>query len=169
MYRFAICAIFVALCLASFPILAEDNAGPHVCVGVLQGAGGQISGTVARDTLIKHLNKQKKPPLTSVPLESFLPDEALAEAKHKACEYVVTTNLVEAHTESSYPPGVSPNAASVPNFFVTTSYKLNKVSNGAEVSSGSFKAHDTGSSQNAIAFTLNKMAAKVDGAIKAAK
>ncbi len=169
MYRVAICAIFVALCLASIPILAEDNAGPHLCVGVLEGAGGQISGTVARDTLIKHLNKQKKPPLTSVPLESSLPDEALAEAKQKACEYVVTTNLVEAHTASAYPPGVSPNAASVPNFFVTISYKLNKVSDGAEASSGSFKAQDTGSTQNAIGFTLNKMAAKVDGAIKGAK
>jgi hypothetical protein len=46
---------------------------------------------------------------------------------------------------------------------------LNKVSDGAEVSSGSFKAQDTGSIQNAIGFTLNKMAAKVDGAIKGAK
>src|ERR1035438_315844 len=68
MYRFAICAIFVALCLASFPVLAEDTAGTHVCVGVLASAGGR-SGTVARDTLIKFLNKQKKPPLTPVPLQ----------------------------------------------------------------------------------------------------
>jgi len=163
------CAIFVALCLASFPILAEDTAGPHVCVGELEGAGGQISGTVARDTLIKYLNKQKKPPLTSVPLESSLPNEALAEAKQKACEYVVTTNLVEVHTESGYSPGMGMSGVNVPHFFVTTSYKLNKVSDGAEVLSGSFKAQDTGSPQNAVGFTLNKIAARVDGAIKGAK
>ena len=92
MYRVAICAIFVALCLASFPILAEDIAGPHVCVGVLEGAGGRISGTVARDTLIKYLNKQKKPQLTAVPLVSFLPNEALTEAKQTVkhwCRYVL--------------------------------------------------------------------------------
>jgi hypothetical protein len=166
MCRFAICAVFVALCLASFPILAEDTAGTHVCVGVLASAGGR-SGTVARDTLIKSLNKQKKPPLTPVPLESSLPDEALAEAKQKTCEYVVTTNLVEDHTESGYGPGLS--GVSIPHFFVTTSYKLNKVSDGAEVSTGSLKAQDTGSSQNAVGFTMTKIAAKVDGAINGAK
>ena len=166
MFRFAICAIFVALCLASIPILAEDTAGTHVCVSVLAGAGGR-SGTGARDTLVKFLAKQKKPPLTPVPLQSSLPEEALAEAKQKSCEYVVTTNLVEEHTESGYGPGLS--GVSIPNFFVTTSYKLNKVSDGAEVSTGSCKAQDTGSSENAVGFTMNKIAAKVDAALKGAK
>lgn len=169
MYRFAIFAILVALCLASLPIVAEDTAGTHVCVGVLGSAGGQVSGKVARDNLIKSLNKQKKPPLAPVPLESFLPAEAMAEAKQRACEYVLITDLVEQHTESGYLTAMSGAQGSVPIFFVTTSYKLKKVSDGTEVASGSFKAQDTGSAQTAVAFTLSKMAAKVDGAIKGGK
>ncbi len=168
MSRLATCIILAALCVACLPVLAADS-GTHVCVGVLGSAGGQISGTVARDTLIKWLDKQKKPPLATVPLDSSAPDEALAEAKQKNCEYVVTTNLVEDHTESGYMPGTGGTTASIPNFFVTTSYKLNKVSDGAELSSGTFKAQDTGSPQNAVGFTLNKIAGKVDGAIKGAK
>jgi hypothetical protein len=46
---------------------------------------------------------------------------------------------------------------------------LNKVSDGAEVSTGSLKAQDAGSSQNAVGSTMTKIAAKVDGAINGAK
>jgi hypothetical protein len=169
MYRFAIYAIFVALCLASSSVFAGDAAGTQVCVGALGGAGGGVSGKVARDTFIKSLNKQKKPPLTSVPLESSLSDDVLAEAKQKTCEYVVITDLVEEHTESSYVTSMSGAQGNVPNFFVTTNYKVKKVSDGSEVASGSLKAQDTGSPQNAVDYTMNKMAAKVDGAIKGAK
>ncbi len=168
MYRFAICAIFVAACLASFPILAEETAGLHVCVGVMAGAGNQVSGKVARDSLIKALKKQKKPPLTLVPLES-LPEDQLTEAKQKTCEYLLTTDLVEEHTEQGYLPGVGAYAGSVPIFFVTTSYKLGKISDGTEVTKGSMKAQDTGSPQNAVEFTMSKIAGKVDGALKGAK
>ncbi len=168
MYRFAICAIFVVLCLVCLPALAQDTPGTHVCVGTLAGAGVQVSGKGSRDTLIKFLAKQKKPPLTLAPLES-IPDDNLVEAKQKACEYVVRMDLVELHTESGYLTAMSGAHGSVPNYFVTISYKLNKLSDGSEVSSGTFKAQDTGSPQNAVGFALNKIAAKVDGAIKGTK
>jgi hypothetical protein len=162
--------IYIALLLfVSLPLFADDAAGTHVCVGVLQSAGGGVSGTVARDTLIKWLGKQKKAQMQTVPLESSAPDEALAEAKQKNCEYVVTTNLIEDHTESGYTPGMGGTTASIPNFFVTVGYKLNKVSDGSEVGSGSFKAQDTGSAQNAVGFTLNKVAGKVAQATKGGK
>src|ERR1700730_16248022 len=98
MYRFATYAIFIVLCLASLPALAQETAGPHVCVGTLAGAGAEVSGKASRDTLVKLLAKQKKPPLTVAPLES-IPDDNLVEAKQKACDYVVMTDLVELHTE----------------------------------------------------------------------
>lgn len=166
MFRTLVCFALFVLCFASIPLLADDAAGTHVCVGVLQSAGGSISGTVARDTLIKWLGKQKKGAVQPVPLDAAVPDEALAEAKQKNCEYVVTTNLVEDHTESGYSPGAGTTTASIPNFFVTVSYKLTKVSDGTDVSSGSGKAQDTGSPQNAVGFTLNKIAGKVSGALK---
>jgi hypothetical protein len=171
MSRIAICVALLALCLSltSIPLLADDAASPHVCVGVLQSAGGSISGTVARDTLIKWLGKQKKGTVQTVPLDASVPDEALVEAKQKNCEYVVTTNLVEDHTESGYSPGAGTTTSSIPNFFVTVTYKLNKVADGADVASGSFKAQDTGSPQNAVGFTLNKIAGKVVQAVKGAK
>ncbi len=155
--------------IAVTPLVADDAAGPHVCVGILQSAGGNVSGTVARDTLIKWLGKQKKGQVQSVPLDASIPDEAMAEAKQKNCDYVVTTNLTEDHTESGYSPGAGTTTSSIPNFFVTVSYQLNKVGDGAEVSKGSFKAQDTGSSQNAIGFTMNKIAGKVTQSVKGGK
>lgn len=166
MSRFAFAFSLLVLCFASIPAFADDAAGVHVCVAVLQSAGGNISGTVSRDTLIKWLGKQKKSQVQTVPMESSIPDEALAEAKQKNCDYVVTTNLVEDHTESGYTPGMGGTTASIPNFFVTVSYKLTKITDGADVASGSFKAQDTGSPQNAVGFTLSKVAGKVAGAVK---
>jgi hypothetical protein len=124
---------------------------------------------VARDTLIKWLAKQKKGPVQGVPLDAALPDEAMAEAKQKNCDYVVTTNLIEDHTESGYAPGAGTTTTSIPNFFVTVTYKLNRVADGTEIGGGSFKAQDTGSPQNAVGFTLNKVAGKVTAAIKGGK
>ena len=57
---------------------------------------------------------------------------------------------------------------SMPTYYVTTTYKLTKVSDGSEVASGNFKASDRGSEQNAIGFTLHKIADKVTEAIKKA-
>jgi len=57
---------------------------------------------------------------------------------------------------------------STPTFYVTTTYKLTKVSDGSEVISGNAKASDRGSEQNAIGYTLHKIADRVTEAIKKA-
>ena len=57
---------------------------------------------------------------------------------------------------------------SMPTFYVTTAYQLTKVSDGSEMASGNFKASDRGSEQNAIGFTMHKIADKVTQAIKKA-
>jgi hypothetical protein len=56
----------------------------------------------------------------------------------------------------------------MPTFFVTTEYKLAKVSDGSDMSSGSFKASDRGSPQNAVGFTMKKVADKVTETIRKA-
>ncbi len=152
--------LHLAFCTAS----AFGQTQVHLCVATLEGAGGEISGTTARDNLIKVLNKQKpdkNSPVTAetVPLEASLPDEVLADAKQKSCDFVVTTKLVEAHSDASYSTGTA--GVNIQTFFVTVAYKLEKVNDGSEISSGSFKAQDRGSEQTAIGFTSNKIAGKV--------
>ena len=53
-------------------------------------------------------------------------------------------------------------------FHVTLDYKLNKVSDGAEASSGSLKTSDPGSAQNGVIAAMRKIADKVADAIKKA-
>jgi hypothetical protein len=134
----------------------------------MQSAGGGISGTASRDQLIKFLSKQKNFSGQLVPLNAAAPDEALAEAKQKGCEFVITTNLVEDHTDTAYQPGMGGTTTSMPKFFVTTAYKLNRVSDGSGLGEGTFKAQDTGSQQNAVGFTMKNMSGKIADAIKKA-
>ena len=137
----------------------------------LQGSRGNVSGFAARDALIKSLNKQRPDKNSPVaieaePLDTSSPDDSMAAAKQKSCNFLVTTNLLETHADSSYLGGLS--QVNIQPFFVTVAYKLNRVGQGSEMSSASFKAQDKGSEQNAIEFTMNKIAGKVSGEIRKA-
>ena len=82
---------------------------------------------------------------------------------------LVTTNQTESYTENSQMPMMGTmSQTAMPTFYVTTRYQLAKVSDGSEVMSGSEKASDRGSEQNAIGFTMHKIADKVTEAIKKA-
>jgi hypothetical protein len=165
MNRFAMCAILVTSLAIAVSAFSQDAGSGKLCVSGMQGAGGNTSATLSRDALIKFLEKQKNLKGTTEPLTASTPDEAAAEAKQKGCGYALTTALTEDHMESAYGPGVL-MSTSIPTFFVTVGYKLVKVSDGSEVSSGSAKAQDTGSQQHAVDFTMNKIAGKVSGALK---
>ena len=167
MRRFVLVAVLAALCIVSIPGSAQ---GPSVqlCVANMQIAGTAGASPVGRDLLIKYLSKEK--PDKAITIENVVippvaPEEALAAAKQKACDYVVTTNQSESHTDSTYWGGSTVN---VPTFFVTTQYKLTRVSDGSDMSSGAFKASDRGSEQNALGFTMKKIADKVTDTIRKA-
>ena len=51
-------------------------------------------------------------------------------------------------------------------FFVTVTYRLSKVNDGAEQASGSLKASDRSSPQSAVSATMKKTAEKVAEATK---
>jgi len=148
MFRFWVCSL---LFFMSFYLASALGQAPHVCVGNLQGAGGSVSPTVGQNALIKFLGKQKNM-------------QARAEAKTKECEYVVTTNLAEIHSDTGYSGGLA--GVNLQTFYVTVDYKLNQVSDGAEEAKGLFKASDRGSPENAITATMKKIAEKTSEAIK---
>ena len=137
----------------------------------------QVSSTsgsdpVGRDLLIKSLSKEKgdkSGSIENVPIPPSVPEDALAVAKQKGCDYVVTTNQTELTSQSSWWGGGGPSGGvNMQTFFVTTAYKLTKVSDGSDMSSGSLKASDKGSAQNALGFCMKKIADKVTETIRKA-
>jgi len=166
MNRLAIC-VAVLMFLGGSYLFAQSSAS-KVCVSGMQGASGSTSATASRDALLKALEKQKNLKGTTQALDASIHDEALTEAKKKGCLYLLTSNLAEDHTESAYGSGVL-MSTTIPTFFVTVTYQLQKVNDGSELSSGSTKAQDTGSQQHAVDYSMNKIASKVGGFLKSGK
>ncbi len=159
--------LFVVLCWLALPLTVLAQASPaQLCVANMHlGAG---SDTAGRDLLMKFLAKEKdKSVATAVPIDASDPEPAMTAAKGKNCDYLVTTDLTETHTDSDY-WGNGPGAVKSSIIYVTVSYRLTKVSDGAEVTSGVSKASDRGSEQNAVGFAMHKIADKVTEAIKKA-
>jgi hypothetical protein len=164
-----VCALLATVLLCLPLAFAQPATAVHVCVASLDGAGGGASPTASRDALVKLLGKQKNAQLEGVPLNAVGPTEALIEAKEKNCDYVVTTNMVGLQSERGASPAVAGTTpVETQTFHVTLDYKLNKVSDGAEASSGSLKTSDPGSAQNGVIAAMRKIADKVADAIKKA-
>jgi hypothetical protein len=169
MQRFA---LFVALVAVSIFPVAGSAQGPSVqlCVAGMQVSGGNESDFGGRDLLVKFLSKEKPDKalaIESVPIAPSVPGDALAVAKQKGCDYVVTTNETDTHSVASYSTGRA-NPVNTPTFYATTAYKLTKASDGSELASGSIKASDGISEQVALGITMRKIADKVTAAIKKA-
>lgn len=163
MRHLAVLLLFV-LTVPVVPTLAESGTKTQVCVAKLDNNGSVVSPTVVRDDLIKFLDKQKNSQAEGVPVDTSIPSEALKAATEKNCEYLVTTNVTEEHSDTGYTGGLA--GVNMQTFFVTVDFKLVKVSDGTEVTKGSAKASDRGSPQNAIIATTKKIAEKVSESIK---
>lgn len=158
--------VVLALMCLSACIATAQSSPVQLCVANMQNHGEP--GTMGRDWLMKFLSKEKdKSVAKDVAINASAPAEAMQEAKSKNCDYLVLTNQTESHQENGVMTGAF-STTSMPTFYVTTGYKLTKVGDGAEVASGNFKASDRGSEQNAIGFTMHKVADKVTDAIKKA-
>ncbi len=161
----------IALLAPGFFPLAGSAQGPTVqlCVATMQMSGSNDTSPEGRDMLIKFLSKEKNKGLAieSVPLPPSSPEQALVAAKQKGCDYMVATNLTDTHSVNSLSTGRA-NPINTPTFYATTAYKLTKVSDGSEVSSGSLKASDSISEQSALGVTMKKIADKVTDVIRKA-
>ena len=164
MRHFPLVVCTALLCL--FSGIATAQSAPLLCVANMEsGPGG---GTTGQDLLLKFFDKGKNKSVTQqLPIKASEPAPALEEAKGAHCEYLVTTKQTESHQENSLMTGSFGNT-STPTFFVATAYKLTKVSDGSDVVSGTVKASDHGSEQDAVGITMHKIADKVIDTIKKA-
>ena len=146
-----------------------QSSSTQLCVANMQSvnAGPNPAG---RDALMKFLSKEKdKSVAEDVPLDASEPGQALQQAKSRNCDYLITTNQTESHQENSIMNTSGPfGQTSTPTFYVTTAYKLIRVSDGSEVTGGTVKAGDHDSEQAAVSITMHKIADKVTQAIKKA-
>ncbi len=163
MRKLALLLLFVLGVSVVFAV-AQSGAKTQVCVAKLDANGSAVSPAVVRDDLIKFLDKTKNAQAEGVPLDVSVPSEAVTAAKTKNCEYVVTTNVTEEHSDTGYTGGLA--GVNMQTFYVTVEYHLLKASDGTEVTKGSAKASDRGSPQNAIIATTKKIAEKVNESIK---
>ena len=135
----------------------------------MQVLGGSSVDTNARDALIKSLDKEKADkahPMEKVPLSVSVPADALSYAKDKGCDYVLTTNQTDSHRQGRVMAIAGGGMANLETFYVTVAYQLTKVSDGSEVSNGTFKTSDDASEPNAVAGAMKKIAAKVNEELK---
>ena len=161
-----LCLSILFLLLLVFAASAFAQSTPtRVCVAAIEARDPSVSPNATRDALIKFLSKQKGLQAEEVALDTSDSAEAMRQAKDKKCDYVVDTTVTEVHSDSGYTGGVA-GGFNLQNFFVTVSYKLNKVSDGAEQASGSLKASDRGSAQNAVIATTKKIAEKTAESIR---
>jgi len=160
--------VLVAFLCLSFSLATAQSSPAQLCVANVQSVTGSTS-TVGREALMKFLGKEKdKSVAHDVAIDAFEPEQALQQAKDKNCDYLVTTHQTESHEENTLGSGAAFGGTMTPTFYVTTTYKLTKVSDGSELASGNVKASDHGSEQDAIGATMHKIADKVTQAIKKA-
>src|SRR5271166_1861054 len=122
MQRLALFVALVGLCIFSIPGSAQSPA-VQLCVAGMQVAGGSASNVVARDMLIKSLSKEKPNKalaIENVPVNPSVPEDALAVAKQKSCDYLVTTNEAETHVEKSLATDRMSLGTNTQTFYVTT-------------------------------------------------
>jgi hypothetical protein len=171
MRSFALVSALASLCIFSLPGSAQSPA-VQLCVAKMQVSGSNNTNPVGQDQLMKSLNKEKPDKALSignVPIPPAVPEEALVAAKEKSCDYLVTTNQVETHSTAGVSKIGGLGTVNTQTNYVTIAYKLTKVSDGSELSSGSFKASNDGTDANpAIGQCMKKVADKVTEAIKKA-
>ncbi|MFZ0733175.1 MAG: VWA domain-containing protein [Candidatus Sulfotelmatobacter sp.] len=151
------------LCVLCIPSFCQD-AVLRIGVSVLRAGPKIVSGTEARDRLVKELNQHKRnkklnPTIEAVPLENEWGMKAAAEAEQKQCQFVLSTHLTGARTSSvlTY-NGAGSDMDSMPAFWATVEYRLIHLPDGAPFDVDSVKEDDPGSLQSAVWAALSHIA-----------
>jgi VWFA-related protein len=165
-----LCLAFV--CLACLPVFAQENQVVRVGVAVLRSGPGTVSGTEARDRLVKALRQRKpdkKSPqvLETVALEASSEEKALAEAREKKCEFVLYTHLSDLTT--TYKFSSDNGGQDLPIFNATVEYRLNRAINGSGFAMGSVKTEDPTSNTDAVWQALSQVASRASAEIRKGK
>jgi VWFA-related protein len=157
------------LCASSISSIAQEAAVVRVGVTVPLGMDKTVSATGMRDRLVKALDGQKvgrqKPDKTmrfsveAVALATEWGGKAVAEAKEKQCQFLLSAQLTRVATSSIQRPNLS-NLDTIPLFDVTVEYRLTRAVDGATFAIGSVKGQDTTSLQAVVWDAISQVAGK---------
>ena len=157
------------LCASSISSIAQEAAVVRIGVTVPLGVDKTVSATETQDRLVKALIRQKierqkldkriRFPVEAVALASEWGGKAIAEAKEKECQFVLSAQLTRVDTSSIQRPNMS-NLDTIPMFDVTVEYRLARAVDGATFAIGSVKGQDTTSLQAVVWDAIAQVAGK---------
>jgi VWFA-related protein len=154
---------FGLLSLFAIPSFCQD-AILRIGVTVLAAGPKTVSGTKARDRLVKELNQHKRDKklnatIEAVPLDNEWGVKAASEAEQKQCQFVLSTHLTDARTSSvlTY-NGAGSDMDYMPVFSATVESRLIRVSDGVHFDVGSTKQDDPSSLESATWAALSHVA-----------
>ncbi len=149
--------------------IAQEVAVVRVGVPVPLGVDKTIAATEMRDRLVKALEHQKPEhqkadkktrfAVEAVALGTEWGSKAVAEAKEKDCQFVLSVQLTRVDTSSIQRPNLS-DLDTIPMFNVTVEYRLARAVDGATFAIGSVKGQDTTSLQEVVWEAVGQVAGK---------
>jgi VWFA-related protein len=164
-------ALIFIFCFPWFSALAQEAVTVRLGVTVLGSASNAVSGTEARDRLVKLLNGKKldktQPSVEAVPLDAATRAQAIAEARDKHCELVLYIHILDLSTTYRYSP--SNGGEQLPVFVAALEYQLSRAVDGSGFAIGAVHGDDPASIQEAVRQALSPLAKTALAAIKKEK
>ena len=151
----------ILLCLPAF---SQENV-VRIGVAVLRSGTNKVSATEARDRLVKALN-HKKGKNQEIVVEAFAlnesePGKALAEAKEKNYQFVLSSHLTDLKTgEKSTATDMQGSISVVPVMTAKVAYELTRVLDGAAYAIGSVTSDQQSSIPDAVLQAMGGVGAK---------
>lgn len=162
-----VCASMV--CASSILSVAQEAATVRVGVTVPLGVDKTVSATETQGRLVKALGHQKldlqkldkktRFAVEAVALGTEWGSRAVAEAKEKKCQFVLSVQLTRVDTSSIQRPNLS-NIDTIAMFEVTVEYRLARAVDGATFAIGSVKGQDTTTLQAVVWEAISQVAGK---------
>ena len=149
MRRFCLRSLLFLLLLISTAGFSQEKPVVRIGVTPLGNGGDKVSVTTARDHLVKALNHQKVDKqwgvtVQAVALNESAESKALAEARDKNCQFVVTSRLADLHSsEKSVPGSAFGTIDNVPVIQAKVSYEMRRVVDGLEYALGSVSSEES--------------------------
>jgi VWFA-related protein len=152
--------------------LAQDVATVRIGIPPLITNANQISATQARDRLVKDLNRHKVDKkwnikVDAVSLAAADSAQAMAEAKQKNCQFLLSIRLAELKTsEKNDPSAFGGTGGMVPVFGAKTIYQLRRVLDGAPYATGSGSVESSPGPMEAVLEAMDQIVSDVIAELK---
>jgi len=160
-------ALIPILCFSCLSAFTQESATVRVGVAVLRNGADTVSGTEARDRLVKALNQHKSDKRTRFSIEAVALNaapgrRAIADGRDKKCEFVLYTRVEALERSSRSGRDSHGSSHDLEGYTALLEYELRRVSDGAPDAIGTTKGEsDSGweAILDAIRWVPNKVAA----------